>query len=464
VKHFAVNTAHKWLNIPDDTLGIYNAHDCLATIRLHQALGLKMLETRQLVHYQDTYWPLVAPVMAMAKRGLLVDTFALGQTKVAVAKEIEATEAPIRTVAPGINLNSPQQRAALLYDTLALRCGKTTPTGNRSTDVYALDYILRNLRKKDEHALPILHAMFHRSRLNTIASRYLKLIPDHNNRIYPDIKLTVETLRFAYASPPIHQIPKEIRHIIRPERGNVFVSLDYSQVEARILAILSEDKPSLETFERGDDVHRRNAWDLFEYDNQQWIDLESLARTSTRNYAKSFLYGISYGGRSETLKSKLYCPCQECVSKVPPTLEVPPSRRAELEKAWFAKHPAVLDWRKALVAGVKRTKSYTTRFGYKRFFFAPAYSILPEIYNNPMQANAAGLMNQRFVRCSDAGLPPVIQMHDELTFQAPEGEATGVATQAKEIMEAKCRELDDNSFPVSVKIGDNWRDLEEVRL
>ncbi len=464
MKHFTVNTNHKWLNIPDNTLGVYNAWDCLATIRLHKALNVEMLERKQLGHYRDVYWPLVAPVMALAKRGLRVDQWALEETKKNIAKELRETEEPLLALVPDINLNAPIQRAKLLYDTLGLVCKRLTSTGARSTDVYALDYALRNLRKKDQDAIPFLHALFHRSRLNTIATRYLKLTPDSYGKVYPDIKLTVETLRFAYADPPIHQIPKEIRNLIRPDPGNAFIALDYSQLEARILAILSADTGSLRAFKQGEDIHRANARDLFDYTEEELNELHPSSLEGTRNYAKTFLFGISYGGRSETLKAKLYCPCERCSTKVPPTLEIPTQRRAELEEAWYRKHQAVLEWRKALVAQVRRSKSYTTRFGYTRKFSAPVNSILPEIYNCPMQSNAAGLMNQRFIRLAKAGLVPAIQMHDENILEAPKAEAAGVAERAKEIMEAPSPELDGYSFPVTVKIGDNWRDLEEIEL
>ncbi len=464
MNYYTVNTSHKWLNQPDDTLGVYNYWDCISTLRVRQSLKKEQIENSQWNHYRKVYWPLVAPVMAMQKRGLLLNTFALNLYKQQVKQELDSTVAEVLKLTSNktINLNSPKQRAELLYDELELKCPKTTPTGARSTDQHALDSILRNLRKKDEHALPVIHALFHRSRLNTIQQRYLNPQISSDGRVRPTIKLSkVETLRLAYANPPLQQMPKEVRHIYRASPGHILLSIDYSQLEARILAVLSNDMPSLRAFSAGLDIHSENAQDLFDTP----LASMGLSQTrKTRDYAKTFLYGISYGGKSETLKAKLFCPCPRCSGKVPDTLSLSVSARKEAEDRWFSKHPRVLSWRKELVEQVRKDKSYTTAFGYKRFFFAPTSSNLPEIYNCPMQSNAAGLMNNSLVECDKVEVPLVLQMHDELVAEVEESRALDTAQEMKSIMERPIPELGNTIFPVDVAIGPNWGKLEEMTL
>lgn len=463
MKHYSVNTDHKWLNIPDDTLGTYNAWDCLATARIWAAQTNEQRENSQHAHYRKVWWPLVGPVMDMARRGLLVDMNALAQVTQRAKDEISQASQVINTAAgEEVNLNSPKQKAKLLYETLGLKCGKQTTKGGQSTDQYALDWILRNLRKRDSQAVPIVHALFHSSRWRTIASRYLNPYIHPNGRVYPTIKMgSAETLRLAYAEPPLQQFPKEIRGIYKASPGHLFVSIDYSQLEARILAVLSGDIPSLETFQAGADIHNQNAKDLF---GAVLSEAEISEDQKARDYAKTFLYGISYGGKSETLKAKLFCPCPLCKDQNPDTLAVSKADRVAAEQRWFRKHPAVKVFRTRLASQVRRDGYWTTPFGYKRFFFSPAYSILPEIYNFPMQSTAAGLVNQRFIRLSKAKVPLALQMHDEIMAEVPEAQAQTTASAMQEIMEASVPELAGTVFPTKAAIGPSWGSLEEVEL
>lgn len=456
-----VNTSHKWLNIPHEIGGLYNYLDCLATARVYRAQRDEQIGNEQWDHYRSAYWPVVEPVMAMARRGLRVDYKALRLAEDKAKAELAEARAGIleHTSNKDINLNSPDQRATLLYDELELRCGKKTTTGKRSTDQHALDWILRNLRVKDKPAIPVIHALFHRSRWNTILTRYLGFHIASDGRVRPTIKMgRVETLRLAYANPPLQQFPKEIRDIFIPSTGQVFISLDYAQLEARIMAILSKDQSSLESFKSGLDIHKQNSEDLFgrellQHQSSKGLDL-------ARDYAKVFIYGIGYGGKSETLKAKLFCPCANCNS--PDTLSISKQDRVDAENRWYNLHPAVKEWRQELVREVKEKQSLTTPFGYRRFFHAPSYSILPEIYNFPMQATAAGLMNRSMVRAKH--LPMVLQMHDELMVEQSKGEAIARAGELRDIMQTPVPELSNHSFPVDVAIGPSWGQLEEYQL
>ncbi|MCH7685273.1 MAG: MiaB/RimO family radical SAM methylthiotransferase [Planctomycetes bacterium] len=177
--------------------------------------------------------------------------------------------------------------------------------------------------------------LFHRSRLKTIYQRYLKLEPDPDGRVRAQVKMYgTKTMRFSYSEPALQQFPPEARHVFKAEAGHTFLQADYSQLEARILAYLSGDTPSIQVFESHGDVHNRNAADLFE------LAPEEITKPH-RNFAKAFLYGLSYGGDVDTMKTKLFCPCPKCEAVVPPTLKL---KRADLkmaEEKWHRIHRRV---------------------------------------------------------------------------------------------------------------------------
>jgi len=465
------DTSHKWLSQDDRALATYNAWDTVNTARLTAAIRSELSDNGQLEFFEQSIWPTVEPVMAMARRGLELDRDALKAYRKQVAKELRETDGVIRasSVWEDLNLNSPQQKAKWLYSDrpfgLGLKCPKTTPTGSRSTDQDTLIRVLRDLRKKDDHARPALEALFHRSRLNTIKTRYLKLEADPDGRVRPGIKMYgTETGRLAYADPPLQQWPPEARHIFKAGEGKVYVASDYSQLEARILAFLSGDQVSSKAFRDSGDVHAANARDLFGWSDEEWDMLGADRRKASRNFAKSFLYGISYGGQPETIKTKLFCPCPRCASHTPPTLKL---KRTEIRRAsdrWFYLHRPVLEWRDALLREVLAKHSYTNPLGRKRYFFQPMPSVEREVYNFPMQSIAADIMNRAMVGLHRIGAPMVLNMQDMLMLEVPEREETQWALRLKTVMEMEIPELEGTRFPVDLSRGNNWGSLESLTL
>ena len=141
------------------------------------------------------------------------------------------------------------------------------------------------------------------------------------------------------------------------------------------------------------------------------------------------------------------------------------------EARWFHKHQAVESFRQGLAQEVygsyalntKGTKRYTTAFGYTRFFFSPYREGIRELFNFPMQANAAGLMNDRFVKMHAAKVPLCLQMHDEGVAEVPEKSALFWARRMRDIMSEYCKELK-AEFPVDIAIGKDLGNLKEVTL
>jgi DNA polymerase-1 len=246
----------------------------------------------------------------------------------------------------------------------------------------------------------------------------------------------------------------------------VFLAADYSQLEARILAYLSGDAVSIRAFDEGRDIHNQNAMDLFEYLLEHWEELAPLERTLCRNFAKTFLYGISYGGATETIKMKTYCPCPKCIHLVPDTLNMSKQRLKEVEVAWFTKHKAVAEFHAALKYQVEEHQFWDCPFGGRRQFFAPWSPELDrETKNAPMQTTAAALMNRKQVELDRLNAPIVLQKHDEFMFEIRKEDINKYADMSHEVMEASYPDvgvLSDISFPIDVEVGDTWGSLEKM--
>lgn len=462
---FGANTAHKFLQLSEWTLGNYCSWDSYFTAGLVSPLTREVQARGNWAYYVEVLEPLQRAVIDMQRRGLLLDRGLLRDLRDDLKDDLRETDEVVLRADPTGALRAPTDRfpnsigssqklGRFLFETLGLKPLKKTETGLASTDQESLYRLLRDLRKKDEHARPVLEALFHRSRLKTLVSRYLKLQTGPDGRVRARVKMTgTKTWRFAYAEPALQQWPPELRVLFRAAPGHRFVSVDYSQLEARILAYLSGDKVSIDTFESGGDVHTQNARDL-------GLDLAN--PTPARNFAKTFLYGISYGGAAETMKTKLYCPCPRCAAKMPNTLALGRDAIKAAEVRWYSVHDAVRRWHRELEFEIQRRGTYTSPLGpYTRTFSQPWGSELArEVKNAPMQLGAALLMNRRQVELYRLGAPIALQHHDSFLLEAPSGEVSKWATILRETLEAPIPQLGGVVFPCKVEVGETWGGLE----
>ena len=472
---YAANTAHAFLQLTNRTLGVYNLHDAHETAKLVPKLLEELTDNGQLPYYLKNVEALQRPVIAMAKRGLLVDKEALRETRIRIAKELEETDEVVVQADPtgrlrrptGKNNNSIGSTKVLrefLFGTLGLRASKKTETELDSTDQEALWRILRDLRKMDKSNRPILEALFHRSRLRTLFQRYLTFDIDPDGRVRAQVKMHgTKTMRFAYAKPALQQFPQELWGIFRAKPGHLFLAADYSQLEAKLLAYLSGDDASIGVFESGGDVHTENAIDLL---GDLPLGEDGRAAKPERGFAKTFLYGLSYGGSTETMKMKLFCPCPRCVDYVPPVFSLGREKMKAAERRWFAKHNAVRVFQRDTAEFIRRHHYYESPLaeGARRYLAAPWSSNLDrETKNLPMQFGGAILMNERQVALHKIGAPIVLQRHDEFMLEIPASPGRIVdqwAADVRGVMEAPVEGLGGVSFGVDVEVGDNWGGLE----
>jgi DNA polymerase-1 len=242
--------------------------------------------------------------------------------------------------------------------------------------------------------------------------------------------------------------------------GRLLLGIDYSQLEARILAILAEDTVSLDCFHAGTDVHAQNARDLFDWSEVKWNSMDKAARVPARNHAKGFLYLISYGGSASGDSAKEYCPCPKCTANVPPTMGLTKQAQLDAEERWFSAHAPVRQFQRDLIAAVGDRGYYENVFGVRRYVATPAWDNhgRREILNLPMQFTGACLMNKKQVELHRLGAPIFLQWHDAFYFELPP-EPGRVTDQRiadyKGVMEEPVPELNGWSFPTDAELGRN---------
>lgn len=458
---WAANTDHAFLRLPDIRLGVYNCWDAYNTARLVRPLLQELKQRGNFEYATQVMEPLQTAVIHMQSRGFLLDKEALRTYRTKVRKELAETDKVILdadtthelwapTPTSPNSIGSSKKLSRFLFTTLGLKKGKKTDAGLDSTDQESLYRILRTFRKKDEEFRPVIEALFHRSRLKTIYQRYLNLETDPDGRVRAQVKMYgTKTMRFAYAEPALQQFPPEARHIFVAADGHSLLQVDYSQLEARILAYLSGDRASTKVFEAGGDVHLQNAADLFA------LGLDQITKPG-RNFAKSFLYGISYGGAVETMKIKLFCPCPKCAADMPDTLNVTRGAMKAAEQRWHQIHHQVATFQRETASFVRKHHHYESPLGAKRWIAKPWGAELDrELKNLPMQFGGALLMNGRQAELDRLGAPIIMQHHDSFLLEVPDGEIDQWAEQVRAIMEAPCEGLG-TSIPVDIEVGKSW--------
>lgn len=457
---------HKWLQLPPDRGATYNAWDIYATAVAARGTREELASNRQLEFFEGDTWPLVEPVMDMVRRGLLLDAQCKTNHRRRIRRQLRQLDEAIIEHSDDRSENdagffsvieSNKKLGNYLYNELGLKCHKTTEGGDPSVDQEALWLCLRKFRKKDEPYRVIIENLFHRSRLKTIDERYLDVHADSDGRVRPSVLLHgTETRRFAYKDPPEQQRPKEVRDIYIAPRGFVWIAADYSQLEARIMAYLADDRVSIEVFESGRDIHSANAMDLFGLESEAYAELSLERRAAARNYAKTFLYRLMYGGSALTSINKFFCPCPRC--KMPAEMQMSREEIRVAEARWMSKHTAVTKWRNALVRSVADTGWYTSPYGNRRKFMGPISEIKRELYNCPMQSTAADIMNEGMVLAHQNYLMPfVLQKHDEFIIEVPRHEKDKWVDRIRTIMERPIEPMGGVVFPIDIQSGENWK-------
>ncbi len=410
----------------------YAAEDADVTLRLHQVLSGKLrAEPRLDFVYREIEMPLVPVLERMEANGVKIDAAELRRQSADLSQRMlaaqqRATEIAGRT----FNLDSPKQIGALLFDELKLPALVKTPTGAPSTNEEALEAIA------DQHELPRL-ILDYRG-LAKLRSTYTDKLPEMVNpatgRVHTSYhQAGAATGRLSSNDPNLQNIPirsedgRRIRRAFVAPAGRVLVACDYSQIELRIMAHLSEDAGLLKAFASGQDVHRATAAEVF------GVAVGDVSGDQ-RRAAKAINFGLMYGMSAFGLARQLGISRGEAQDYI---------------ALYFARYPGVRDY-------MERTRAQAREDGYVETIFGRRLN-LQEIrsknqgqragaeraaINAPMQGTAADIIKRAMVTV-DAWIRPLsdralmlMQVHDELVFEVAEAFADTLTTEVKTRMEA----------------------------
>lgn len=412
-------------------------------IKLQKVLQQKLTEIESVKILEELEMPLSPILLKMELKGILLDEALLAEQNKGLTTDIHSLEKKIyEGFGEEFNIASPKQLAHILFDKLKLPPGKKTKTGY-STDTDVLEKL------KDQHSAVELILQYRE--LAKLKSTYVeslpKLIDPKDGRIHSHFNQALTTTgRLSSTNPNLQNIPIKtergaaIRKAFIAKPNHKLISLDYSQIELRILAHITSDEGLCEAFKSGLDIHTATASEIF-----------GVATTAVdagmRRTAKAVNFGIAYGQGAFGLAE---------------TLGVSRTESQEIIKKYFIKFPKVRDYMESVVVEAKEKGYVTTIFGRRRNMHE-LQSSNPMIrkfgeraaINAPIQGSAADVVKFAMIKASvvrDADL--LLQVHDELIFEVATGLAEQKLIEIKKIMETVC----DLKVPLVVNgsAGDNW--------
>ncbi|EHB4030073.1 DNA polymerase I, partial [Campylobacter jejuni] len=421
----------------------YAAEDAYITLRFYLYF-LKNLETPLLELAKNCEFDFIKIIMMMEENGIKLDTNALEILMKKFENEIKNLSEEIYTLCEDrFNLNSPKQMGDILFEKLKLPSGKKGKTGY-STDEKVLNILL------DKH--PVIAKILDYRELAKLYSTYceplLKLaLKDKNSRIYSSFLQTgTATGRLSSKDPNLQNIPahgqyaKDYKSCFVAKDGFSFISLDYSQIELRILAHFSEDEKLLNAFANDEDIHARTAIMIFGESNYE-----------TRSVAKSINFGLIYGMGYKTLSQNL---------KIEANLA-----KSYIEK-YFENFTSIKKYFEKVKNEAKQNGFIVTLSGRKRYFdFENAKPMQIAMYeresiNSILQGSAADVIKLAMLEINkelNEDKKLILQIHDELIFEVKDDLCENFVKKTRDIME--------NIVKLKVKlktsssIAKNWGDL-----
>lgn len=450
--------ANKYKNFSYVPLGLatqYAAADAHQTLRLKKIFEHELRKEKLYELFENVEMPLIHVLYDMEVEGIPCDKAILEKLNKEVSAELATLEKQILGFVgheyQEINLNSPKQIGELLFDHLKLPPQKKSGSGESySTDVD----VLRELSTL--HPVPGLIIKYRE--LTKLKSTYIEALPDYidkDGRIHTSFNQTaVATGRLASSDPNLQNIPTgggfggEIRAAFKPKPGHVFLSADYSQIELRVLAQVSQDKNLMNAFLGGHDVHAETAALLFD---------EPLNRVTNeqRQIGKRINFSILYGLTPFGLSQDLGIPFKDA--------------KLYIEK-YFAQYPGVSVWMESTVDDCKK-KGYVSTWWGRRRYVPGIYEKNKSLYelakrvaiNTVAQGTAADIMKIGMIQLDKAlkeqklDAQMVLQIHDELLISVKTEQAEQVQILVKQILE----NVVSWSIPLQVttRIGDSWKEV-----
>ncbi len=423
------------------------------TLSLKEVLEPELRRDPALVNIYETIEVPLIPVLArMEERGIRIDVPLLRQMSNTMGAQLADLEKRIYAEAgTEFNINSPQQLAHVLFEKLnypVIKKTKGTKAYSTSVDV---------LQELAGHGFAVPQLILQHRELHKLKSTYVDALPQlvrKDGRVHTSFNQAVAaTGRLSSSDPNLQNIPirtelgREIRKAFIADEGNVLLATDYSQVELRILAHITQDESLIETFRRGADIHRATASKIFNVP-------ESQVTVDQRRAMKTINFGVLYGMSAFRLSNEL---------------NISGSQAKDFIEAYFARYPKIQEYLDRTLEEARGTGKVTTLFGRVRY--------IPEIHNRsftvrgnaermatnaPIQGTAADILKLAMIAL-DANLGDhasmLLTVHDEIVIEVPESKAKKVAGIVKETME--------NIYPLAVPLavdthwGKSWYEAKE---
>jgi DNA polymerase-1 len=428
----------------------YSAEDADVALRLHRVLYPKVAADAKLAYvYGSIEMPVREVLFRMERAGVLIDVARLeAQSRELGQKMLELEERAYREAGQPFNLNSPKQIGEIFFERLKLPVVKKTPSGAPSTDEDVLE------RLALDYPLPktLLEYRALAKLKSTYTDKLPRMVDPKTGRVHTNYgQATAVTGRLASNDPNLQNIPvrtpegRRIREAFVAPPAHRIVSADYSQVELRIMAHVSEDAGLLGAFARGEDIHRATAAEIFGRSPSE-ITAEE------RRYAKVINFGLIYGMSAFGLAQQLGLERATAQAYI---------------DSYFARYPGVARYMESTRQAAREQGYVETVFG-RRLWLPDIRSSNPSrrsgaeraAINAPMQGTAADLIKlamiavQRWIDAEGLGTKLIMQVHDELVLEVPEGDLDRAKDELPRLMAgvASLRV----PLVVDIGVGRNW--------
>ena len=417
------------------------------SLRLYNILKPRLVPERKAAVYENFDRPLIRTLKNMEQNGVMVDAAALRKLSSSFEEQLRQIESQVYALAgEEFNLGSPKQIGEILYNKLGLK-GKKTASGGFQTGADVLE------KMAEEHELPakILEWRGFAKLKSTYTEALLNLLDSHSRLHTTYNQITTTTGRLSSTNPNLQNIPirtdmgLKIRECFIAKPGYKIISSDYSQVELRLMAVVADVKALKEAFNHGIDIHTATAAKVFNVPAEQ-VD------HNLRRHAKTINFGVIYGISQYGLAKQLGISADEAKNYIDNYFRQMPEIKTYMEKTidFAHKNGFVLTpyGRKCFVYGINDSN--------KRL----AANAERAAINAPLQGGAADIikiaMNQCLWRLQKGGFKTkmLLQVHDELVFEAPDDEVETVKTLIKETMENVVKF--DIPFIAETGVGQNW--------
>ena len=439
--------------VPINKITDYAAEDADIALQLKIKLFDILKKENMQALYADIEAPLVTVLADVEAAGVSIDKNCLRDLNVQYTRELYELETEIRTMAsePALNISSPKQLGIILFEKLNIdgTKAKTTKTKQYATDEETL------LSYKDRH--PIVEKILEYRSLKKLLSSYIESLPTllnrHTGKIHTSFNQAVaSTGRLSSNNPNLQNIPireargREIRKAFIPSSTeHILLSADYSQIELRLMAHLSQDAGMIEAFNNNEDIHAATAAKIYHVDIEE-ISKEQRSRAKTANFG--IIYGISVFGLAQRLN-------------------IPRAEAKVLIDGYFATYPKVRTYMDSIIKSSQKTGYAETLFGRRRLLrdINSGNAIMRGVaernaINAPIQGTAADIIKiaminiNRFLNESRMKTKMILQVHDELVFDVYKPELEEVKKMVVDYMQ-NATQL---SVPLIVECGtgNNW--------